>query len=140
MAPRASTPAADFEANFSKIVASGNVTPCRDAVALPPPLQPHCSATTYDIFSESGSDNLADTDADADSAVLVNALVSPTLISQTNPPHPLNDEDGDPNGSPGDETSCAIRATLRDHGTAMDVCLRLSPKPWTIWSPATSAP
>jgi hypothetical protein len=78
-APRASTPAANFKADFSLIVASRNVTPHWDTVALPPP-------------------------------------------------HPSNDKDSNPNGSPGDETPCAIRAALRNHGTAMDAVLALKPQ------------
>jgi hypothetical protein len=127
VAPWASTPAANFEADFSTIVAGFNITPRWDAVASPPPLQPHCSATRYDIFLEFGSNNVANTDADADSTALVNA-VSLTQLSQTDPLHPSNDEDGDPNKSPGDATPCAICAALCNHGTAMDAVLALEPQ------------
>jgi hypothetical protein len=91
----------------------------------PPPLQPHCSATTYDSFAASGSNGVADTDADADSAASVDALVSLTLLSQTNPPHPSNDKDSNPNGSPEDETPCAIHAALPNHSTGIDAVLAL---------------
>jgi hypothetical protein len=123
--PRESTLVAGFGANFYTAVAGCNVTPCQDAVALPPPLQPHPSATTYDIFPESVSDNVANTNVEVDSADLVNAPVSPTLLSQTNPPHPSNDKDDAPNGSPGGKTSCAIYAALSNHGTAMDAVIAL---------------
>jgi hypothetical protein len=44
--PRESTLAAKFEAKSTMVVAGCNVTTCWDAVALPPPFYPHCSATT----------------------------------------------------------------------------------------------
>jgi hypothetical protein len=71
---------------------------------------------------------VADTDVYVDSAALVNAPVSPTLLSQTNPPHPSNDKDSNPNGSPGDEMPCAIRAALRNHVTTMDAVIALEPQ------------
>jgi hypothetical protein len=71
---------------------------------------------------------VADTDVDADSTVLVDAPVSLTLLSQTDPLHPSNDKDGNPNGSPGDEMPCAICAALHDHGTTMDAVLVLKPQ------------
>ncbi len=125
--PRERTPAANFGADFSTVVAGRNVTPRWDAVVALPPLQPHCLATTYNIFPESASNDVANTYADADSAALVDAPVSLTLLSQMDPLHPLNDEDDNPNGSPGGKIPCAIRAALHDHGTVMDAIIALKP-------------
>jgi hypothetical protein len=71
---------------------------------------------------------VANTDADADSAALVVALVSPTLLSQTNPLHLLIDEDGTPNKSPGGKMPCAIRAALHNHRTSIDLVVTLEPQ------------
>jgi hypothetical protein len=53
-----------------------NITSRRDAVALPPPLQPNCLVTTYIIFLEFASDDATDTDADVDSAASVDACTA----------------------------------------------------------------
>ncbi len=70
---------------------------------------------------------MADTDADADSAGLVDVPVSLTLLTQIDPLHPSNDKDDNPNRSPGGKTPCAIRTALHNHGTTMDAVIMLQP-------------
>jgi hypothetical protein len=76
-------------------------TSCRVAVASPPPLQPHRLAKTYNIFLESASDDVANRDADADSAASVDTPFFPSLLdSVARPPNDAQPNDVQTNDAP----------------------------------------
>jgi hypothetical protein len=114
------------------VVAGCSVTSCRDAVALPPPLHPHCLATTYIVFPENASEDVVNTDVESTSPnadASVDAPVSPTLLTPADLLHLSDDVDNNSNRSPGGKTPCVLRigTTLCNHGTAMDDMIMLNP-------------